>query len=131
MLDRVIQQALAQVLGPLFEPGFSRFSYGFRPRRGAHDAVRQAQDYLKQGYTVAEDLDWARFFDSVNFDVLMRRVAAKVSDRQVLRLVWRYLRAGVVEDVDGLPAAEALGLHPGVDGVLRALGILQSRSGPR
>lgn len=61
VLDRVIQQALAQVLGPLFEPGFSRFSYGFRPRRGAHDAVRQAQDYLKQGYTVAADLDLARF----------------------------------------------------------------------
>jgi RNA-directed DNA polymerase len=98
VLDRVIQQALAQVLGPLFEPGFSRFSYGFRPRRGAHDAVRQVQAYRKQGYTVAADLDLARFFDSVNFDVLMRRVAAKVSDRQVLRLVWRYLRAGVVED---------------------------------
>jgi RNA-directed DNA polymerase len=98
VLDRVIQQALAQVLGPLFESGFSRFSYGFRPRRGAHDAVRQAQDYLKQGYTVAADLDLAKFFDSVNFDVLMRRVAAKVSDRQGLRLIWRYLRAGVVEN---------------------------------
>jgi len=98
VLDRVIQQALAQVLGPLFEPGFSRFSYGFRPRRGAHDAVRQVQEYLKQGYTVAADLDLAKFFDSVNFDVLMRRVAARVSDRQVLRLIWRYLRAGVTEN---------------------------------
>ena len=98
VLDRVIQQALAQVLGPMFEPGFSRFSYGFRPRRGAHDAVRQVQEYLKRGYTVAVDCDLARFFDSVNFDVLMRRVAVKVPDRQVLRLVWRYLRAGVVED---------------------------------
>jgi RNA-directed DNA polymerase len=86
------------VLGPLFEPEFSRFSYGFRPRRGAHDAVRQVQEYRKQGYTVAADLDLARFFDSVNFDVLMRRVAAKGSDRQALRLVWRYLRAGVVEN---------------------------------
>jgi RNA-directed DNA polymerase len=98
VLDRVIQQALAQVLGPLFEPGFSRFSYGFRPRRGAHDAVRQAREYLKQGYTVAADLDLARFFDSVNFDVCMRRVAAKVPDRRALRLIWRYLRAGVMED---------------------------------
>ena len=60
VLDRVIQQALAQVLGPLFEPGFSRFSYGFRPRRGAHDAVRQVQEYRKQGYTVAAALDLAR-----------------------------------------------------------------------
>ena len=98
VLDRVIQQALAQVLGPLFEPGFSRFSYGFRPRRGAHDAVRQAREYLKQGYSVAVDMDLAKFFDSVNFDVLMSRVSAKVPDRSVLRLVWRYLRAGVVEN---------------------------------
>jgi RNA-directed DNA polymerase len=98
VLDRVIQQALAQVLGPLFEPEFSRFSYGFRPRRGAHEAVRQVQEYLKAGYTVAVDCDLAQFFDSVNFDVLMRRVARRVSDRPVRQLIWRYLRAGVVEN---------------------------------
>lgn len=98
VLDRVIQQALAQVLEPLFEPGFSRFSYGFRPGRGAHDAVRQAREYLKQGYTVALDMDLARFFDTVNHDVLMRRVSAKVPDLVVLRLIWRYLRAGVTEN---------------------------------
>jgi len=108
VLDRVIQQALAQVLGPLFEPGFSRFSYGFRPRRGAHDAVRQVQEYLKQGYTVAADLDLAKFFDSVNFDVLMRRVAAKVSDRQVRRLIWRYLRAGVAENGKWSPTGKGV-----------------------
>jgi RNA-directed DNA polymerase len=98
VLDRVIQQALAQVLGPLFEPGFSRFSYGFRPGRGAHDAVRQAREYLRQGYAVAVDMDLAKFFDTVNFDVLMRRVSAKVPDPDALRLIWRYLRAGVTED---------------------------------
>ena len=98
VLDRVIQQALAQVLGPLFEPGFSRFSYGFRPGRCAHDAVRQAREYLRQGYAVAVDMDLAKFFDTVNFDVLMRRVSAKVPDPDALRLIWRYLRAGVTED---------------------------------
>jgi RNA-directed DNA polymerase len=69
VLDRVIQQALAQVMEPLFDPGFSEFSYGFRKRRGAHDAVRQARAYLKQGYTVAVNMDLARFFDSVNFGI--------------------------------------------------------------
>jgi len=98
VLDRVIQQALAQMLEPLFDPGFSEFSYGFRKRRGAHDAVRQARAYLKRGYTVAVDMDLARFFDSVNFDVLMRRVSAQVSDLLVRRLIWRYLRAGVMEN---------------------------------
>ena len=98
VLDRVIQQALAQVLGPLFEPGFSRFSYGFRPGRCAHDAVRQAREYLRQGYAVAVDMDLAKFFDTVNFDVLMRRVSAKVPDPDALRLIWCYLRAGVTED---------------------------------
>jgi len=108
VLDRVIEQALAQVLEPLFDPEFSEFSYGFRKRRGAHDAVRQVQEYLKQGYTVAADLDLAKFFDSVNFDVLMRRVAAKVSDRQVLRLIWRYLRAGVMENGQWSPTEKGV-----------------------
>ena len=70
MVDRVIQQALAQVLGPLFEPGFSRFSYGFRPRRSAQDAVRQAREYLKEGYTVAVDMDLAKFFDYVQRPIM-------------------------------------------------------------
>jgi len=108
VLDRVIEQALAQVMEPLFDPAFSEFSYGFRKRRGAHDAVRQAREYRKQGYTVAVDMDLARFFDSVNFDVLMRRVAAKVPDRQVLRLIWRYLRAGVMENGQWKPTEKGV-----------------------
>jgi RNA-directed DNA polymerase len=108
VLDRVIEQALAQVMEPLFDPEFSAFSYGFRKRRGAHDAVRQAQVYRKQGYKVAVDMDMAKFFDSVNFDVLMRRVAAKVSDRQVLRLIWRYLRAGVMENGQWQPTEKGV-----------------------
>jgi len=108
VLDRVIQQALAQVLGPLFESGFSRFSYGFRPRRSAHDAVRQARAYLKEGYTVAVDCDLAKFFDTVNFDVLICRVSAKVPDLQVRRLIWRYLRAGVVENGQKSPTEQGV-----------------------
>lgn len=98
VLDRLIQQALAQVLEPLFDPGFSDYSYGFRKRRGAHDAVRQAREYLKQGYTYAVDMDLAKFFDTVNFDILMQRVTRKVSDPVVRRLIWRFLRAGVMEN---------------------------------
>lgn len=98
VLDRLIQQALAQVLEPLFDPGFSDHSYGFRKRRGAHDAVRQAREYLKQGYTYAVDMDLAKFFDTVNFDILMQRVNRKVSDPVVRRLIWRFLRAGVMEN---------------------------------
>ena len=108
VLDRVIQQALAQVLEPLFDPEFSDYSYGFRKRRGAHDAVRQALAYLKQGYTVAVDIDLARFFDSVNFDVLMQRVSRKVSDPLVRRLVWRYLRAGVMENGQWNPSQKGV-----------------------
>jgi RNA-directed DNA polymerase len=98
VLDRVIQQALAQVLEPLFDPEFSDYSYGFRKRRGAHDAVRQSREYLQQGYPVAVDMDLAKFFDTVNFDILMQRLNRKVSDPLVRRLIWRYLRAGVMEN---------------------------------
>ena len=108
VLDRVIQQALAQVLDPLFDPEFSGFSYGFRKRRGAHNAVRQAREYLKQGYTVAVDMDLAKFFDSVNFDILMHRVARKVSDPLMRRLIWRYLRAGVIENGQWSPSEKGV-----------------------
>lgn len=108
VLDRVIQQALAQVLEPLFDPGFSVFSYGFRKRRGAHDAVRQANAYWMQGYRVAVDMDLAKFFDSVEFGVLMHRFSAKVRDPLVRRLVWRYLRAGVEENGQWSPSEKGV-----------------------
>jgi RNA-directed DNA polymerase len=104
----VIQQALAQVLEPLFDPTFSAFSFGFRKRRGAHDAVRQARTYWKQGYRIAVDMDLARFFDSVNFDILMTRLSAKVLDPVVQRLVWRYLRAGVMENGQWSPSGKGV-----------------------
>jgi RNA-directed DNA polymerase len=108
VLDRVIQQALAQVLEPLFDPGFSDWSYGFRKRRGAHDAVKQAREYLKQGYSVAVDMDLAKFFDTVNFDILMQRVERQVSDPVVRRLIWRFLRAGVMENGQVSPSEKGV-----------------------
>ena len=108
VLDRVIQQALAQVLDPLFDPEFSDYSYGFRKRRGAHDAIRQAREYLKQGYSIVVDMDLAKFFDSVNFDILMQRVNRKVCDPLVRRLIWRYLRAGVMENGQWNPSEKGV-----------------------
>ena len=96
VLDRVIQQALYQVLMPIFNPDFSEYSYGFRPGRSAHDAVRQVREYIRQGYRIAVDMDLSKFFDRVNHDVLMHRVAGKIRDKRILRLIGKYLRAGVV-----------------------------------
>ncbi len=94
--DRVIQQTIAQVLTPIFDPGFSESSFGFRPGRSAHGALRQVQGHIKAGYRVAVDLDLAKFFDNVQHDVLMARVARKVHDKGLLALMGRYLRAGVL-----------------------------------
>jgi RNA-directed DNA polymerase len=96
VVDRVIQQAIAQVLGPIFDPEFAASSFGFRPGRSAHQAVKQIQGYIKAGYRVAVDLDLAKFFDRVNHDALMARVARKVRDKALLRLIGKYLRAGVL-----------------------------------
>lgn len=96
VLDRVIQQATAQVLVPIFDPGFSEASYGFRPGRSAQDAVRKVREHIREGYRIAVDIDLSKFFDTVNHDVLMHRVARRVRDKRVLRLIGKYLRAGVV-----------------------------------
>ena len=94
--DRLIQQALLQVLQPLIDPTFSEHSYGFRPGRRAHDAVLTAQRYVQEGYRVVVDVDLEKFFDRVNHDVLMDRLARRIDDKAVLRLIRRYLNAGVM-----------------------------------
>jgi group II intron reverse transcriptase/maturase len=98
VLDRFIQQALLQVLQPLFDPTFSDASYGFRPGRRAHDAVRRAQAYVQEGRSIVVDVDLEKFFDRVNHDILMSRLVKRIADRRVLRLIRRYLNAGVLAD---------------------------------
>lgn len=98
VLDRVIQQAITRQLSPLFEPGFSNHSYGFRPKRSAHMAVYQLRKYIQEGYKIAVDVDLRQFFDTVNHDVLMHYVAQTVKDKRVLSLIGKYLRAGVIRN---------------------------------
>ncbi|WP_354249162.1 reverse transcriptase domain-containing protein [Bradyrhizobium sp. LA2.1] len=98
VVDRLIQQAVLQVLQEQWDSTFSEHSYGFRPGRSAHQAVAQAQRYIAEGYNVVVDLDLERFFDRVNHDILMSRVAARVTDKRVLKLIRAFLNAGVLED---------------------------------
>src|ERR1700740_3478484 len=98
VVDRLIQQALLQVLQEQWDPTFSEHSYGFRPGRSAHQAVAQAQRYVAAGYSVVVDLDLEKFFDRVNHDRLMARVAARVTDKRALKLIRAFLKSGVMED---------------------------------
>ena len=97
VLDRLIQQALLQVLQPLFDPHFSEASFGFRPGRSTHGAIERAREHIGAGYRWVVDLDLEKFFDRVNHDVLMARVARRGKDKRVLLLVRRYLTAGIME----------------------------------
>lgn len=96
VLDRMIQQAIAQVLNRIFDPSFSKSSYGFRPGKGAHQAIMAAREHIKQGNNWVVDIDLEKFFDRVNHDKLMSLVARKVRDKRVLKLIRKYLESGIM-----------------------------------
>lgn len=110
-IDRLIQQALLQVLQPLIDPTFSEFSYGFRPGRSAHDAVRKAHQYVQEGYQIVVDIDLEKFFDTINHDILMDRLAKRIADKAVLRLIRRYLQAGSM--INGVVMGHSEGANQG------------------
>ena len=111
VVDRLIQQALLQVLQPLIDPTFSEHSYGFRPGRSAHQAVVAARAHVQAGYTVVVDVDLEKFFDRVNHDILMGRMAKRIKDKRVLRLIRSYLQAGLM--ADGVCSARTEGTPQG------------------
>lgn len=97
VVDRLVQQAILQVLDPLLDPTFSASSYGFRPGRNAHQALRQGAEYVRDGRVIVVDIDLEKFFDRVNHDVLMARLARRVADKRLLRIVRRFLEAGMMQ----------------------------------
>lgn len=111
VIDRLIQQALQQILTPIFDPNFSEFSYGFRPGRSTHQAVQQAREYVERGNRWTVDMDLEKFFDRVNHDILMARIARRVKDKRILLLIRRYLQAGAMEN--GLTVASIEGTPQG------------------
>ena len=111
VIDRLIQQGLLQVLQPLIDPTFSEFSYGFRPGRSAHDAVLKAHQYVQEGYQIVVDIDLEKFFDTINHDILMDRLAKRIADKAVLRLIRRYLQAGIM--TNGVVVEHSQGANQG------------------
>jgi RNA-directed DNA polymerase len=98
VVDRLVQQAILQVLEPLLDPTFSPSSFGFRPGRGAHDALKQAQEYVADGRVIVVDMDLEKFFDRVNHDILMARLSRRVADRRLVSIIRRFLEAGLMQD---------------------------------
>ncbi len=108
VLDRVIQQAITQILSPIFDPTFSNNSYGFRPHRNAAQAVTKVKGYIKQKRSIAVDVDLSKFFDRVNHDLLMTKLAVQIKDKRLMKLIGRYLRAGVMVNGKLNPSTEGV-----------------------
>lgn len=111
VLDRVIQQSILQILEPIFEPMFSDSSYGFRPKRSALMALNNAKEYVQDGYVYVVDMDLEKFFDRVNHDILMSRLARHISDKRLLKIIRRYLEAGLLQN--GIKVTRDLGMPQG------------------
>lgn len=109
--DRLIQQAIAQILSKVYDPTFSEFSYGFRPNRSAHDAVRQAKSYIEEGYRWVVDMDLEKFFDKVNHDILMYKLSKDIKDKRVLKLIRKYLQSGIM--INGIAVLNEEGMPQG------------------
>ena len=109
VVDRFIQQAVGQVLNQIYDSSFSESSFGFRPRRSAQDAIKQSKRYVEQGYKIVVDIDLEKFFDKVQHDVLMNKLKQKIKDARLLKLIRRYLKAGIminnetIEPIEGTP----------------------------
>ena len=109
VVDRLVQQAIHQVLESILDPTFSDLSYGFRPGRSAHQALKKAQEYVREGYGVAVDIDVEKFFDRINHDILMSRIAKRIDDKRLLKIIRRFLEAGMmkqgvcIEREEGMP----------------------------
>lgn len=108
VIDRVIQQAISQILTPIVDPTFSQNSFGFRPHRNAQQAVNQVHGYIKQKRPIAVDVDLSKFFDRVNHDLLMSKLAVHIQDKRLLALIGHYLRAGILENKTVLPCTEGV-----------------------
>ena len=111
VIDRMVQQAMVQVLQPIFERTFSESSYGFRPNRSAHQAIQQTKKYSEEGYSYAVDLDLEKYFDTVNHDLLIKMVREVVKDEAVITLIKKFLKSGVM--IDGLVSQTEQGTPQG------------------
>ena len=129
VLDRFIQQAVLQVLQADWDPTFSEHSFGFRPKRSAHQAVARAQEFIASGHGIVVDLDLEKFFDRVNHDILMGLVAKRVTDKRVLKLIRGFLTAGVL--IDGLVGPTEEGTPQGGAALAAALESRAGRTGSR
>ena len=112
VLDRVIQQGISQVLTPIFDPNFSEYSFGYRPNRSAGGAIKQVRNYVQMKYKFAVNLDLEKFFDTVNHDILMNLISKKIRDKRVLKLIGKYLRAGI-QDKTGTRIPTSVGTPQG------------------